>query len=246
MDRDFYDSKTSKNIKATKIHLKSNQAPSNFRVITVSVNSNFNSFIMNILIIYCHPSKESYTYEILQHLTSMLRKEQIDFEISDLYAMNFQTDMTAEEYQREGFANLNIAIPVDVQKEHQKIAKADCILFLYPVWWSDCPAKLKGWFDRVYSVGYAYGYNKSDDAIQTMKTVPQGIVLCTAGHSNEFLHEIGIAQSMQNVMLDDRLGKRFKNKEMIILGGTIEKEKVKLAHFETIQSIGKKIKNYCN
>lgn len=201
---------------------------------------------MNALIIYCHPSKESYTYQILCKLKEALKNENIKFQISDLYAMNFQTDMTEAEYQREGFANVDLPIPDDVKKEHQKIAKADCILFLYPVWWSDCPAKLKGWFDRVYSVGYAYGYDTATDKNQVMKTVPQGIVICTAGHSNEFLDEIGIAQSMRNVMLNDRLGKRFINKEMILLGGTIEKEKVKLAHFETIQSIGKKIKNYCN
>ncbi|WP_298418184.1 NAD(P)H-dependent oxidoreductase [uncultured Kordia sp.] len=200
---------------------------------------------MNVLIIYCHPSKTSYTYEILQYLKSTLEKAQIDFEISDLYAMNFQTDMTAEEYMREGFANLELPIPEDVQKEHQKIAKADCIIFLYPVWWSDCPAKLKGWFDRVYSVGYAYGYNV-ECKTQVMKTVPKGIVICTAGHSNEFLNEIGIAESMRNIMLDDRLGKRFDNKEMIILGGTIDKEKVASIHLETIQSIEKKIQNQYN
>ena len=79
-----------------------------------------------------------------------------------------------------------------------------------------------------------------------MKKVPKGIVICTAGHPNNFLNEIGIAQSMRNIMLDDRLGKRFENKEMIILGGTIAKEKVKSVHFETIQSIGKKIKKYYN
>ena len=59
-----------------------------------------------------------------------------------------------------------------------------------------------------------------------MKTISHGLVICTAGHPNEFLQEIGIAQSMENIMLNDRLGKRFENKEMLILGGTLELEKV--------------------
>ena len=71
--------------------------------------------------------------------------------------MDFKTDMTEEEYKREGLVNTNLLIPDDVKHEHKKIEKADCLIFLYPVWWSDCPSKLKGWFDRVYSVGYAYG-----------------------------------------------------------------------------------------
>lgn len=197
---------------------------------------------MSVLIIYCHPSKKSYTYEVLQLLKSCLQKKQIDFQISDLYAMNFQSDMTESEYQREGFANLDIPIPEDVKKEHQKIECADCVIFLYPVWWSDCPAKLKGWFDRVYSVGYAYGHDKSKDEIIGMKTIAKGIVICTAGYSNTYLNEIGIAQSMRNIMLDDRLGKRFIQKEMVILGGTKDIEKTRLTHKEIITAIGLKLK----
>jgi len=152
--------------------------------------------------------------------------------------------MTEEEYEREGFANIELPIPNDVKEEHEKIEKADCLIFVYPVWWSDCPSKLKGWFDRVYSVGYAYGYKESNP-MNKMKTLKYGLVICTAGHPNNFLKEIGIAESMRNVMIDDRLGKRFQNKEMIILGGTLNKEKVRQIHSEIINSIGEKIKKYC-
>ncbi|WP_282079201.1 NAD(P)H-dependent oxidoreductase [Aquimarina algiphila] len=199
---------------------------------------------MKIQIIYCHPSEKSYTYEILEQLKSSLKKEHLEFEISDLYEMNFITDMNEDEYEREGFAKIELPIPNDVKEEHQKINKADCIIFVYPVWWSDCPAKLKGWFDRVYSVGYAYGNEESKPEAK-MKTIKYGLVICTAGHPNQFLEEIGIAESMKNVMINDRLGKRFNKKEMIILGGTLDKEKVIQDHSEIIKSIGKKIKEYC-
>lgn len=200
---------------------------------------------MKVQIIYCHPSQKSYTAEILEQVKSNLIEENLAFEVSDLYAMNFQTDMSEAEYEREGFANLDLSIPDDVKEEHRKIEAADCIIFIYPVWWSDCPAKLKGWFDRVYAVGYAYGYDESKVKIQTMKTVPYGLVICTAGHPNEFLDEIGIAESMRNVMIDDRLGQRFIKKEMIILGGTLNKENVRPKHLATVNEIGKKIKEYC-
>lgn len=101
--------------------------------------------------------------------------------------------MTKQEYIREELLNLDLPILQDVQKEQEKIESADSIIFLYPVWWSDCPAKLKGWFDRVYSVEYAYGYDNSRKGNKKMKTVKYGISLCTAGHSNKFLNEIGIA-----------------------------------------------------
>jgi len=199
---------------------------------------------MKIQIIYCHPSKKSYTFEILEQLKSNLEKEELEYEISDLYSMNFKTDMTEEEYEREGFANIDLPIPNDVKEEHKKLKKADCLIFVYPVWWSDCPSKLKGWFDRVYSVGYAYGNNNSNQ-MDKMEILKYGLVICTAGHPNDFLQEIGIAESMRNVMIDDRLGSRFENKEMIILGGTLDKQKVRPIHSQIIESIGSNIKKYC-
>lgn len=194
---------------------------------------------MNILIVYAHPSKKSYTFQVFERLKSALQAENFDIEISDLYAQNFQSDLSEEEYEREGFAKTELPIPTDVLLEQEKVEKADCIIFLYPVWWSDCPAKLKGWFDRVYSVGYAYGQNETS---RKMKTIPLGLVICTAGHPNEFLNETEIAPSMVKIMLEDRLGKRFEEKEMIILGGTLELEDVMPTHFQVIDKIPEKIK----
>lgn len=198
---------------------------------------------MNILIIYSHPSKTSYTFQILEQLQSLITIENWNLEISDLYEMGFQSDMSEAEYEREGFANLTLPLHADVLQEHQKIEKADCILFLYPVWWSDCPAKMKGWFDRVYSVGYAYGNDKSN---YKMKIIKLGLAICTAGHPNHFLEETGIVKSMRTVFLDDRLGKRFENKEMFILGGTLDMEKVRHQHQLQIKSVIEKIKKHCN
>ncbi len=197
---------------------------------------------MNILIVYSHPSERSYTFQILQQLKAVLEQQDWNIEISDLYAMNFQSTMTAAEYEREGFARTELPISNDVIAEHKKIENADCIIFLYPVWWSDCPAKLKGWFDRVYSVGYAYGHNNK---VQKMKTIKYGLVICTAGHPNSFLHEIGVAQSMQTIMLDDRLGKRFEHKEMLLLGGTLDREKVRAQHQQQIEQLVTRINTYC-
>jgi len=196
---------------------------------------------MNILIIYCHPSKQSYTHQILQQLKNEFLQRNCSIEISDLYAMDFQSDMSESEYNREGFSKIDLPISKDVLEEHQKINRADCVIFLYPVWWSDCPAKLKGWFDRVFSVGFAY---KQTDYFPKMKKVKYGIALCTAGYSNDYLKEINIAQSMETVMLDDRFGNRFENKQMTILGGTLELEKVKRIHQEQIKVLAQRINKF--
>jgi NAD(P)H dehydrogenase (quinone) len=198
---------------------------------------------MNVFIVYAHPSPKSFTRKILDALINGLKTGGHRIEVSDLYAMNFRSDMTSEEYEREGFAQTELPLPEDVVDEHYKIEWADCIIFLYPVWWSDCPAKLKGWFDRVYSVGYAYGYNEGGRKIRKMKSVKYGVSICTAGHPNDFLEETGIATSMRKIMLDDRLGVRFENKKMMLLGGTQNIEKVKETHLTSVRKLGEQIEN---
>ena len=199
---------------------------------------------MNVFIVYAHPSKKSFTYQVLNSLIKGLKNANHNIELSDLYEMGFKSEMTEQEYEREGFANLDISIPEDVKKEQDKIEWADSIIFVYPLWWSDVPAILKGWFDRVYSVGYAYGYDLDGNKTQQMKKIKLGLSICTAGHPNEFLDEIGITKSMETIMVDDRLGQRFDRKELIILGGTLDPDKVKEKHLTGAYDIGNNIEKY--
>jgi NAD(P)H dehydrogenase (quinone) len=196
---------------------------------------------MNILIVYCHPSERSYTFQILEQLKTTFKQQNWNVEISDLYAMNFRGDMTPQEYEREGFSKTELPISNDIVREHEKIENSDYLIFLYPVWWSDCPAKLKGWFDRVYTVGYAYKHQPDQPK---MKLIKYGLVICTAGYTCEYLAETGIAQSMKTIMLEDRLGNRFETKEMLILGGTLEVEIVRQQHTRQIEEMTTKIKKY--
>jgi len=191
---------------------------------------------MNILIVYAHPSEQSFTSQVLAQLRKGLEGANHQVTIVDLYEIGFQTDMSPDEYMREGFANTSFSISLDVQEQHKLLDQADAVIFLYPVWWSDCPAKLKGWFDRVYSAGYAY--SKTEEP-RGMKTISKGLVICTAGHSNQVLEESGIAESMRKVMLQDRLADRFAQKEMVILGGTLEGEEVKQKWLEEAYRIGR-------
>jgi NAD(P)H dehydrogenase (quinone) len=38
-----------------------------------------------------------------------------------------------------------------------KLAWCDALIFQFPIWWLGMPAIMKGWIDRVFAVGRAYG-----------------------------------------------------------------------------------------
>ena len=179
---------------------------------------------MHIYIVFCHPSKKSFTFSVLESFIAGLREAGHTFEIGDLYEMGFKSDMDLDQYGRETSFDPSLPVPADVAAEQAKIAKADALAFIYPVWWSDCPAKLKGWFDRVWTMGYAYSYANGSHTAPGIG-IAKALVICPAGHPVEHLEEIGIAQSMRCVMLNDRLrGVGIKDVEMEILGGMVSQD----------------------
>ena len=177
---------------------------------------------MHVYVVFAHPSKRSFTWEVLNAFTRGLQDAGHTFEMGDLYEMDFQSDMDPAQYEREVSGDPGAPVPEDVRLEQTKIARADGLAFVYPVWWSDCPAKLKGWFDRVLTFGYAYDYGEGGEHVSRM-SVEKALVLCPAGHPVENLEEIGIAESMRRVMLGDRLlGAGVGKAHMEILGGMVE------------------------
>jgi NAD(P)H dehydrogenase (quinone) len=50
--------------------------------------------------------------------------------------------------------------PKDVLEQQRRVAHADALVFISPVWFVGFPAILKGWFDRVFTLGFAFGLSE--------------------------------------------------------------------------------------
>ena len=46
--------------------------------------------------------------------------------------------------------------PKDVLREQERVARADGLAFIAPVYWLGFPAILKGWVERVFTYGFAF------------------------------------------------------------------------------------------
>ena len=169
---------------------------------------------MNVFIVYCHPCEDSFTRDVRDGFIAGLKSAGHKYILSDLYQMGFKTDMSEDEYKREAHYRRELPLPSDVKAEQEKINTSDAIVFIYPVFWSDAPAKLVGWFDRVWTFGFAYGDKR------TMKQLEKGLVLCIAGNTLEYFERTGLGEAMKKVALDDRLFDRVKSKEMVIFDAT--------------------------
>ena len=168
---------------------------------------------MKAFIVYCHPSEDSFTSHVRDSFIKGIVDSGNEYIISDLYKMDFKSDMTEQEYLRDANYKDISEVAADVLAEHEKINSADAIVFIYPVFWTEAPAKLVGWFDRVWSYGFAYGVNR------TMKVLDKALFLVTAGNTMERLVNFGLLDSMKKVMIGDRLFGRAKESEFVVFPG---------------------------
>ena len=74
------------------------------------------------------------------------------------------------------------------------------------MWWSDCPARLKGWFDRVWVCGYAYDYAIPGETFSFPRlSISRALVLCPVGNTGDTLEQSGVAESMRRIYANDHL-----------------------------------------
>lgn len=88
---------------------------------------------------------------------------------SDLYAMDWDPVVRRENLDRRPIpgrldvtghgraAQLAGRAASDVAREQAKVRAADAMVVQFPLWWYAMPAILKGWFDRVFVSGFAFG-----------------------------------------------------------------------------------------
>lgn len=123
---------------------------------------------MNILILHAHPEPKSFTSALKDTAVEIFQGRGDNVVVSDLYAMNFnpvgvQSDFKSRanseyfSYLKEQMnAHINNLFVDDLKSEMEKLTWADFVLINSPLWWSSLPAILKGWFDRVFALGFAY------------------------------------------------------------------------------------------
>ncbi len=108
---------------------------------------------MRALVVYCHPVPESFVSALREAVVSGLREAGHEVRLIDLYGEDFRPQLSCEE--RRGYHDE--AINREGVAEHVANLKwAELLVFVYPTWWYNLPAMLKGWLDRVFVPGVAF------------------------------------------------------------------------------------------
>ncbi|MFT3691713.1 MAG: NAD(P)H-dependent oxidoreductase [Kofleriaceae bacterium] len=128
---------------------------------------------MNVLIVFAHPEPKSLSSALRDVAVAELEARGHTVRVSDLYAMKWKAQIDREDFpalegrllipRASGDAFHANVLTDDVRAEQDKLRWADCVILQFPMWWYSMPAILKGWVDRVFSYGLAYGVGAHDD-----------------------------------------------------------------------------------
>ena len=117
---------------------------------------------MHILLVLAHPLAESFSGAVARTARETLEERDHTVDVLDLYQENFDPRLTAAE--RAGYFD----IPYDSSEVANLVARlkaAEGLILVFPQWWFNFPAILKGFFDRVLAPGVAFSHDASGGRI---------------------------------------------------------------------------------
>ncbi len=154
---------------------------------------------MKVLVVFTHPSDNSFNHALLENMVSGLEKAGHQVRIKDLYKENFDPILTANDLSK---LHKN-EIPSRIAAEQDQLLWADGLVFIYPLWWFDRPAMLKGWFDIVLTNGLAFEY--SDAGVKGLLKHKKALVIITAGGSKQYFIDNDALQLIHRPVTDGTL-----------------------------------------
>ncbi len=159
--------------------------------------------IITALIVTAHPIETSLSHTLAQRIAGKLQEQGTQVEIADLHAEGFSPAMIRADLDLyHGDAS---ALPDDVLREQQRVERADMLIFVFPFYWWSVPALLKGWFDRVLTVNWAYKVGEEGRIVGNLRDVPVRLV-ATAGSDIAGFDKHGYSAAIQNQIVEGVFG----------------------------------------
>ncbi|MBB3612137.1 NAD(P)H-dependent oxidoreductase [Rhizobium sp. BK602] len=130
---------------------------------------------MKVLLVFAHPEPRSLNGALRDVAVKELQAQGHEVRVSDLYADGWKSEIDRADFpslaadarlmpvaaSRNAFGTDTLTD--DVKAEIEKLLWADVLILQFPLWWFSMPAILKGWVDRVFAFGFAYGVGEHSD-----------------------------------------------------------------------------------
>jgi len=146
------------------------------------------SIIMKTTIIVSNPSENSFSKSIMDKAVDGLNKKQKSYEVIDLYKDKFNPVMSDKEVKlyTQGKSDDDLVI------KYQDILKqSDELILIFPIWWNNVPAILKGFFDKVFIQEFAFT-EENNRPKGLLNNIRSGLCITTSESDTDYIkNELG-------------------------------------------------------
>ena len=164
------------------------------RVKNIVRDQNHKGHIMKHLIIYTHLNPDSFTKAVADEVKRVSELKGHQIKVVDLYVDGFDPVLQFPDIQ---YSFMGGDAPNDVESYQELITWADHLTFVYPLWWQQMPAMLKGFIDRVFTNGFAYMVGQNGpEGMLAEKSVQ---LIINSGTPNEMLESMGFQAALLKV-----------------------------------------------
>lgn len=133
---------------------------------------------MSTTIIYAHPYEKSFNAAILAQVEKQLSAKGESYQVIDLYADGFNPAYTAPEL---ALYKQGKSLDPLVGKYQEILKNTHRLIFVFPVWWGDVPAIIKGFADKTLLGGFAFDQNPKNGMIKGKLThIEEALVITTS------------------------------------------------------------------
>ncbi len=130
---------------------------------------------MRAMVTIAHPWPKSFNFAVLARVVEALEAEGHEADVLDIYRDGFNPVLSEQELA--SYAQGKILDP-KVLDYQERIRRAEHLLYIFPIWWEGMPALLKGFFDKVFTPGFAF---TEEDFSPLLTHIKSGTAITTMG-----------------------------------------------------------------
>jgi NAD(P)H dehydrogenase (quinone) len=158
--------------------------------------------INNALIVTAHPVDNSLSHSLAARIAGKLREQGTQVEMADLHGGLTRPCpapiLICTTAIRAPFLTLFCA-------SSSRVERADMLVFVFPVYWWSVPGLLKGWFDRVLTLNWAYKVAEDGRIVGNLRDVPVRLI-ATAGSDLNGFDKHGYSTAIQTQIVEGIFG----------------------------------------
>ncbi|KAB7768854.1 NAD(P)H-dependent oxidoreductase [Xanthomonas maliensis] len=193
---------------------------------------------MHALVVVAHPDPRSHTHAVAAQLIAAVRQQDPGhrIELADLAQEGFDPRFNQADI---ALYTQRAAPAADVAAEQARLDRADALVLVFPIYWWGFPALLKGWIDRVFTLGWAFDEEADGRIVKKLERLDVHLLAIGGADERTYARHgyFGAMKTQIGHGIFDFCGATVRSAELL----TLPDPEFPASHFATAHRVGQRL-----